>query len=202
MIGRDKRDAARGPLVGRDCAIDLIIADIREELRGRPYDLVAVAGGWQHRTRGAFGPAIRAVSAAPQAAAGLSPSEMLFLSGIAYLQPITRSELGKVFGKEMSRDSVAALKRAGVITAGPRSPESGAPYTYVTTEKFLSVFGLASLRDLPDLEKLEDAGLLTKDTMLAEEIPIGGGDEGEVDAERDDFSFDDPDPTGGTEPKL
>jgi len=61
------------------------------------------------------------------------------------------------------------LKRAGVITAGPRRPEPGAPYTYVTTDRFLSVFGLASLRDLPDLEKLEDAGLLTKDTLLAEE---------------------------------
>ncbi|MGO4676736.1 SMC-Scp complex subunit ScpB [Bosea sp. 2YAB26] len=156
-------------MVGRDCAIDLIIADIREELRGRPYDLVAVAGGWQHRSRGAFGPAIRALSGAPQPTAGLSPTEMLFPSGIAYLQPITRSELGKVFGKEMSRDGVAALKRAGVITAGPRRPEPGAAYTYVTTDRFLSVFGLASLRDLPDLEKLEDAGLLTKDTLLAEE---------------------------------
>ena len=127
---------------------------------------------------------------------------MLFLSGIAYLQPITRSELGKVFGKEMSRDSVAALKRAGVITAGPRSPEPGAPYTYVTTDTFLSVFGLASLRDLPDLEKLEDAGLLSKDTLLAEAMPTGGGEEGEGDAERDDHPFDDPDPAGGTEPRL
>ncbi|MGO4740292.1 SMC-Scp complex subunit ScpB [Bosea sp. 2KB_26] len=189
-------------LVGRDCAIDLIIADIREELRGRPYDLVAVAGGWQHRTRGAFAPAVRAVSGAPQAAAGLSQTEMLFLSGIAYLQPITRSELGKVFGKEMSRDTVAVLKRAGVITAGPRSPEPGAPYTYVTTDQFLSVFGLASLRDLPDLEKLEDAGLLSKDTLLAEAIPTGRGDEGEGDAERDGLPFDDPDPAGGTEPRL
>ena len=45
-------------------------------------------------------------------------------------------------------------------TAGPRSPKLGAPYAYVTTEKFLLEFGFESLRDLPDLEKLEDAGLL------------------------------------------
>lgn len=189
-------------LVGRDCAIDLIIADIREELRGRPYDLVAVAGGWQHRTRGAYAPAIRTVAGPAAPTAGLSATEMLFLSGIAYLQPITRSELGEVFGKEMSRDSVAGLKRAGVITAGPRSPEPGAPYTYVTTDMFLSVFGLASLRDLPDLEKLEDAGLLTKDRLLAEEIPTGVGDEGEGDAERDGLGVEDPDPTGGIEPRV
>lgn len=77
-----------------------------------------------------------------------SRTEMLFLSCIAYLQPITGRELRKVFGKDMSRDIVAALKRAGVIAAGPRSPEPGAPYTYVTTGKLLSVFGFASLRDL------------------------------------------------------
>lgn len=171
---------ALAQVVGRDCALELLIADIREELRGRPYDLVTVAGGWHHRTRSAFAPAIRAVSGVPQPTAGLSQTEMLFLSGIAYLQPITRGELGKVFGKEISRDTVAALKRAGVIAAGPRSPEPGAPYTYVTTAKFLSVFGLASLRDLPDIERLEDAGLLTKDALLAGEIPLGGeGEENE-----------------------
>ena len=41
-------------VVGRACNIDLIIDDIRDELRGRPYELVAVAGGWQHRTRKVF----------------------------------------------------------------------------------------------------------------------------------------------------
>lgn len=191
------RDAL-AQVVGRDCALDLIIADIRGELRGRPYDLVAVAGGWHHRTRSAFAPAIRAVSGPAPPTAGLSVTEMLFLSGIAYLQPITRGELGKVFGKEMSRDTVAALKRIGVIAPGPRSPEPGAPYTYVTTEKFLSLFGLASLRDLPDLEKLEDAGLLSKDNMLTEDLPIGI--EGEEDREGPQGALDEPNAADGLEP--
>jgi len=38
-------------IVGKSCSIDLLIDDIREELRGRPYDLVSVAGGWKHLTR-------------------------------------------------------------------------------------------------------------------------------------------------------
>ena len=46
-----------------------------------------------------------------------------------------------------------------VAGTGPRSPRRGAPYTYVTTEKFLAVFDLQSLQDLPDREQLEDAGL-------------------------------------------
>lgn len=36
---------------GKSCSIDLLINDIREEPRGRSYDLFAVAGGWKHLTR-------------------------------------------------------------------------------------------------------------------------------------------------------
>ncbi|BAP81972.1 transcriptional regulator (plasmid) [Bradyrhizobium diazoefficiens] len=38
----------------------------------------------------------------------------------------------------------------------------------MTTKAFLSHFGLQTLRDLPDMEMLEEAGLLSKDKMLAE----------------------------------
>jgi segregation and condensation protein B len=44
-------------VVGPDC--NLVIADIQAELRGRPYELVAVAGGWQHRTHKQFADVIR-----------------------------------------------------------------------------------------------------------------------------------------------
>tara|TARA_Y100000815_G_scaffold160019_2_gene145285 strand:+ start:68 stop:445 length:378 start_codon:yes stop_codon:yes gene_type:complete len=46
-VGRE----ALARIVGASCSIDLLIDDIRAELRGRPYDLVAVAGGWKHLTR-------------------------------------------------------------------------------------------------------------------------------------------------------
>lgn len=49
-------------VVGRGCNLDLMIADVREELRGRPYELVAVAGGWQHRTKRGFAQARRTLS--------------------------------------------------------------------------------------------------------------------------------------------
>ena len=60
-----------------------------------------------------------------------------------------------------------------MIASGPRSPTPGAPYTYVTTKDFLLEFGLDTLRDLPDFEALEDAGLLSKDKLLAGDIPAG-----------------------------
>ena len=161
-------------VVGRDCSLDHLIDDIRAELRGRPYDLVAVAGGWQHRTRKSFSEAIQvATGLGNSEAKPLSQSEALVLLCIAYFQPITRGELGKFFGREISRDTIGHLRRLGFIAAGPRSPQPGAPYTYVTTKEFLSHFGFDTLRDLPDMEALEDAGLLSKEMLLAGDIPLG-----------------------------
>ena len=92
------------------------------------------------------------------------------LTAIAYFQPLTRAELSQIFGREISRDVLATLRETGLIGAGPRSPRAGAPVTYVTTGKFLERFGLASLRDLPDMEKLEDEGLLSKEALLSGEL--------------------------------
>lgn len=179
-------------VVGRDCNLDLIIDDIRDELRGRPYELVAVAGGWQHRTKKGFADAIRAATGLGAETRPLSQSDALILMCIAYFQPITRGELGQFFGKEVSRDVIGHLRSQGFVAAGPRSPQPGAPYTYVTTKEFLSHFGFDTLRDLPDMEALEDAGLLSKDRLLAGDIPILvsdlSGDDGEAEDVGLDFS--------------
>ena len=155
-------------VVGKDCSLDLLIDDLTEELRDRPYELVSVAGGWQHRTRVRFADTIRASTApTPSAAAALSEFEAMVLMAVGYFQPVTRGELSKIFGKEVSRDTIGALRGAGFIAFGPRSPTPGAPYTYVTTKHFLSAFGMETLRDLPDIEALEDAGLLSRNEMSA-----------------------------------
>jgi chromosome segregation and condensation protein ScpB len=179
-VGRDT--LAR--VVGRDCNIDRLIEDIRDELRGRPYELVPVAGGWQHRTKQDFAGAIRFATGLGAKARPLSQSENLILMCVAYFQPITRGELGQFFGKEIGRDTIGHLRALGFVAAGPRSPQPGAPYTYVTTPAFLSHFGFNTLRDLPDMEALEDAGLLSKEKLLAGEIPkfaFGEDDAGEPD---------------------
>lgn len=124
-------------VVGKDCNLGLIIDDIRAELAGRPYELVSVAGGWQHRTRKAFGDVIRsAFGPAGQEAKELSQAEALVLMCIAYFQPVTRGELSCFFGKEVSRDLIGVLRGQELIASGPRSPRPGAPYTYVTTRLF------------------------------------------------------------------
>ena len=148
-------------VVGKACNLDLIIDDIRDELRGRPYEIVSVVGGWSFRTKLGFGDAIRTALGAPQRTE-LSKSNALVLMAIGYFQPITRGELSQFLGREVSRDTIASLRGEGLIAAGPRSPTPGAPYAYVTTPDFLAQFGFESLRDLPDIEKLEDAGLLDR----------------------------------------
>jgi len=152
-------------LVGSSCNLDDLLADLAGELRARPYDLVLVAGGYQLRTRPRFADAIRAANAGSLRDAGLpelTPTELLAVTAIAYLQPATRGEISWLADKKISRDVIGRLKRLELIDAGLPAPEPGAPFAYVTTKKFLEVFGLANLRDLPDIERLEEAGLLER----------------------------------------
>ena len=147
-------------LIGGDCHLDHLIADIRAELRERPYELIAVAGGFAFRTRAAYAGVIQASGVVPTTTADLSLLEGLAVTVVGYFQPVTRAQISDILGKTVSRDTIAALRHAGLIAAGPRSPQPGAPLTYVTTKVFLERFGFASLRDLPDIDRLEEAGLL------------------------------------------
>jgi segregation and condensation protein B len=168
-VGRD----ILARVVGRDCPLDLLLDDLKEDLRGRPIELVRAGEGLTLHTRPAFGPALRVAFDIPADAKALTKLEAGVLMAVAYFQPVTRGELSETFGREISRDLIAGLRAEGLIAAGPRSPTPGAPYAYVTTEKFLLEFGFESLRDLPDLEALKDAGLLSANGPNDEE---GGGD--------------------------
>ena len=148
-------------LVGQACRFDDLIADLVHELRGRPYDLTLVAGGYALRTKTRFAPAIRVAHPGVGGdIAELTRTETFALTAIAYLQPVTRGEISKLAGREISRDMIASLKRHGLIDGAIRAPQPGAPFAYVTTRTFLEAFGLASLRDLPDLERLKADGLM------------------------------------------
>ncbi|WP_159732570.1 SMC-Scp complex subunit ScpB [Methylosinus sp. Ce-a6] len=167
-------------LVGARCNLDALIEDISAELRTRPYALVFVAGGWQMRTRPHYAAAIRAANHGEARAAGapdLTPAEMAALAAVAYLQPATRAEISRLAGKEVSRDVIARLKRLGLVDGALRAPEPGAPFAYVTTRKFLEAFGLVSLRELPDLERPEEEGLLQPAASEAAlDLALGYGD--------------------------
>jgi segregation and condensation protein B len=175
-------------VVGKDCRFDDLIADLVHELRGRPYDLVQVAGGYALRTKTRFAPAIRAAhpGRAGDEVGELTRTETLALTAIAYLQPVTRGEISKLAGREISRDVIASLKRCGLIDGAIRAPQPGAPFAYVTTRTFLEAFGLATLRDLPDLERLKAEGLMQStggEADLDAALGLTREDENALDAE-------------------
>ncbi len=118
-----------------------------------------MGAGWILRTKPAYAPAIRAAADVEGQALNLAEFDLAVLAAIAFHQPVSRDGLKDIFGKEISRDLIGRLAERDLIGTGPREPRRGAPYTFVTTATFLAAFGLASLRDLPDPEQLDDAGL-------------------------------------------
>lgn len=152
-----REDLAR--VVGQGVAVDLLIDDLAADLEGRPYELAHTSEGWMLRTRAAYAEVIREAADVGDQVLDLREFDVAVLAAIAYHQPVTRDGLKEIFGKEISRDLIGRLHDRGLIGTGPRSPQRGAPYTYVTTEKFLVAFDLETLRDLPDMEQLQDAGL-------------------------------------------
>jgi chromosome segregation and condensation protein ScpB len=115
------------------------------------------------------------------------------VTAIAYLQPATRAEISRLAGRDISRDVIGRRKRLDLIDGALRAPEPGAPFAYVTTKKFLEVFGLASLRDLPDIEKLEDEGLLQRPTSgrdIDGVLGLGEEDHNPIDEADDDWRAD------------
>ena len=155
-----RADLAR--IVGQGASVDLLVEDLAADLDGRAFEIAMVAGGWMFRTRTAYAPAIRAAADVGDQLLDLNEFDVAILAAIAYHQPITRDGLKDIFGKEIGRDLIGRLHAHGLIGTGPRAPRRGAPYTFVTTDAFLAAFGLESLRDLPDAEQLNDAGLAAR----------------------------------------
>jgi chromosome segregation and condensation protein ScpB len=183
--------ASKGPVprerlalvVADDYNIDELLALIAEEWKSRPFEIVKVAGGYQARTRPGFAPVIQASGAAVDVPMTMTKLEGMVLIAIAYGQPITRQRLSEALGKPISSDVIAGVRRTGFVTTGPRSPEPGAPFTYVTTMKFLEHYSLESLDDLPPLDGLDGDSLrapmpeeLRLVTGLADDVDDGDSD--------------------------
>ena len=155
-----REDLAR--IVGQGTSVDLLLEDLAADLEGRAFEIAMVAGGWMFRTRSVYAPAIRSAADVGDQLLDLNEFDVAILAAIAYHQPITRDGLKDILGKEIGRDLIGRLHAHGLIGTGPRAPRRGAPYTFVTTDAFLAAFGLESLRDLPDAEQLNDAGLAAR----------------------------------------
>ena len=120
--------------------------------RGGFY-LFEVAGGYQFRTRADMAPWIKKLRGIKPA--GLSQAALETLAVIAYRQPATKQEIEKVRGVDVSGALKGLLERKLVRMLG-RKNVPGKPMIYGTTKRFLEVFNLKDLSELPTLRELKE----------------------------------------------
>jgi segregation and condensation protein B len=99
----------------------------------------------------------------------LSASSMEVLAVVAYNQPVTRSYIDLVRGVDSSY-AVNSLLDKGLIEAAGRLDAPGRPMLYVTTDKFLRVFGLNALDELPETEALSVAAAQAEGSETTETV--------------------------------
>ncbi|QDT25226.1 hypothetical protein Enr10x_05210 [Gimesia panareensis] len=88
-----------------------------------------------------------------QAALKLSPPAMETLAIVVYRQPITRADIESIRGVQ-SAEMLKQLMDRGLVRIGGKDDSLGRPFLYETTRKFLEIFGLKNLDDLPMGEAL------------------------------------------------
>lgn len=138
------------------------VRDVMEALKadyaGRGVNLVQAGDSWAFRTASDLSFFIRTDQ---DEVKKLSRAALEVLAIIAYHQPVTRAEIEDIRGVQTSRGTLDVLLEAGWIRFRGRRRTPGRPVTLGTTKDFLDHFGLEELRDLPGLEELRGAGLLS-----------------------------------------
>jgi len=138
--------------------VSLAIETLVERYRDRGVNLVNVAGRWALRTA----PDLKfLLEKEVQVIRRLSRAAVETLAIIAYHQPITRAEIEETRGVAISKGTMDVLMEEGWVRPKGKRKTPGRPVTYGTTADFLDHFGLAELTDLPGLEELKAAGLLS-----------------------------------------
>jgi segregation and condensation protein B len=139
------------------------------ETRQGGFFLNQVAGGYQFRTRPEHTEWIkRLLQPKPL---HLSKAALETLAIIAYKQPVIRSDIEHIRGVDCGGVLRALLERKFIRVLGRRELP-GRPLIYATTKRFLEVFGLKNLEDLPTPKEIEEFG-----SSLSKEIEDEGNQE-------------------------
>ncbi|MBX9703648.1 MAG: SMC-Scp complex subunit ScpB [Silvanigrellaceae bacterium] len=132
--------------------VRLAIRDLAKDYEKRSFELVETVGKYQLRTKDDYiGVVKKQYAGKPR---NLSKLALETLAIIAYRQPITRAQINSIRQVDSS-SLVQALKEKELIYVSGTRKEVGNPLEFRTTNKFLEVFGLKSLADLPSLRSLQ-----------------------------------------------
>ena len=132
-----------------------LIEAMSRQYGNRGIQLLLFPDACQLATKEVFAPYIREALGIKRGG-NLSASSLEVLAVVAYNQPVTRAYVDAVRGVD-SAYAVSSLLDKGLIEAVGRLDAPGRPMLYSTTEKFLRVFGLRSILDLPETEALNVA---------------------------------------------
>ena len=138
--------------------IDAILRALRTLYSGRGVNLVSIDGHWAFRTATDLSFALRRDE---HEVKKLSRAALEVLAIIAYHQPVTRAEIEDIRGVQTSKGTLDVLLEAGWVKFRGRRRTPGRPVTFGTTRDFLDHFGLEEIRDLPGVEELKAAGMLS-----------------------------------------
>ena len=142
-----------------DADISKLLSILEDIYDGHGINLVQVGSGWAFRTAPELGSQLVLERDVRRK---LSRAAVETLSIIAYYQPITRAEIEEIRGVTVSKGTIDVLFEAHWIGPKGRRRSPGRPVTWGTTEQFLDHFGISRLDDLPGVDELKAAGLLTK----------------------------------------
>lgn len=112
-----------------------------------------IAGGLQMMTLPPYGYWLRKLIRV-RGDSKLSPAALETLAIIAYKQPVIRADVETVRGVAAG-EMIRSLMFKGLVKIAGRAEILGRPMLYGTTKKFLEIFGLNSLKDLPKIEELK-----------------------------------------------
>ena len=138
----------------------------------RAFEICEVAGGFQVRTHSEYASYLQQLQRTRPLR--LSNAALETLAIVAYRQPVTRAEVEHVRGVDAGPVMRSLLERKLVKIAGHREVP-GRPMLYETSTRFLEVFGLADLKDLPTLRDLEE--LIPEDVVPGEAADADGDGE-------------------------
>ena len=120
---------------------------------GRSFRIEKVAGAWQVVTLAKYADVLDGLKRTKQDNR-LSASQLETLAIVAYKQPIVRAQVEAIRGAA-SGEVLRLLMDRHLVKVVGRSEEIGRPMLYGTTKQFLEVFGLGTLKDLPEADELK-----------------------------------------------
>lgn len=117
------------------------------------FRIEQIAGGYQMMTLNAFNHWLKKLVRV-RTDTKLSPAALETLAIISYKQPVIRADVEAIRGVA-SGEMIRSLMYKGLVKITGRAEVIGRPMLYGTTKKFLDIFGLNTLKDLPKIEELK-----------------------------------------------